>query len=181
MDPWDEVIQRITPDLEAGEAELRSLMQQVGRVTQRVEGLRFAMRYAREAKADALTQQTGPAESTPAPQVTAPGSPDIAVISPTKLAEAVVDAAEGDLKTQVIRQRMSAMAGREITNDQVKGALAYLKRKGRIEHVGPALWRARRSSAPSQDLTPTAGAAGVSQSGENGWSGRPDVLTRAGA
>jgi hypothetical protein len=68
----------------------------------------------------------------------------------------------------------------DLSPDQARSALGYLKRKGRIVRVGPATWRLPQVSAVT-DSTPTAGPAGVGLAGENGHSSQNDVLTRAGA
>jgi hypothetical protein len=165
VDAWDDVIRRITPDLEAAEAELRA-------VTQRVEGLRFAIRYALEAKADAARQTGSPAQpATVQPEMTepAPYAKGVADGGPTRTCERVLVEAGGALKTPVIRERMNAISGREWTPEQVRGALAYLQRKHRVDHVAPGLWRTPRAPASSKGFAPANGA-GASATGENGTS-----------
>jgi hypothetical protein len=167
VNPWDEMISRITPDLEAAEAELQG-------VTRRVEGLRYAIKYAQQAKSEALARQAdSPAQPAPTPQETTGGERlgiGITDVGPTRVCEVVLREAEGTLKTQVIRERMNAVGGREFTPDQAKGALNYLLRKGRVERVGTALWRMPRAQVPSEDFTPTVGTMGVSHTGGNGTS-----------
>src|SRR5207253_635148 len=55
----------------------------------------------------------------------------------------------------------------DLSPDQVRSAVGYLKRKKRLVRVGPATWRLPQDAAVT-DSTPTVGTAGVGRAGENG-------------
>jgi hypothetical protein len=69
--------------------------------------------------------------------------------------------------TRQIHEMLAAAAGHNFSYEQARSALGYLKRKKRIEHIGPATWGLAQVGT-SDSFTPAVETAGVSTAGENG-------------
>jgi hypothetical protein len=87
-------------------------------------------------------------------------------VTNTALAEASVTALDRVAMTNEIRARMSA-AGYDRSYEQVRGALTWLAKQGRVRHVGAGAW-APPEKAPQHDFTPAISVAGVSEPSANG-------------
>ncbi len=183
---------RATAELANAEADLRSAQERADRLRTIRAGLELAVEtYERPSEdtgtgVDQMRVRADPAQ--PAEKAVRYDLPGIPAPSPrrkqpsyTDLTRAALSDLAGPASTREISDRIVAAGYNKHKPEQIRNALTWLLTKERVKRVAPGTWVLPEEVRIQDDFTPTDSTAGVSQAGENGWSGRPDVLTGAGA
>ncbi|SRR6266851_5854477 len=175
------MLERASSDLERAESDFRAAQERVAAAQRHMDELR-AMRNG----ALMLVERYGGAvPATPAADTG--GAVDVLNVNREEAAppEITQEVPQTERVVGLFREYGTSLNTKQVgekmpdlSPDQVRSALGYLKRKGRIVRVGPATWRLPQESAVT-DSTPAVPTAGVGRAGENGSSSQVGVLTGA--
>lgn len=156
----DEMLRRATADLERSEAEARLIQQRLDEARARVNELRVMrdgarMLVERYGETDAATpvptsQEVG---SGGKPRLDGGHAPVLEDINQAELAMMMLRETGRATHTDEVYERQKA-AGYPYDHEQIRSALGYLLRKGRIQRVGSATWIAPGVRSDSETTSP---------------------------
>lgn len=152
----DEMITKAAAELVEAEAQFRAAQERMKELETIRDGLTLAKKHY------GSVQASGPAVRTEADTGSLPGADYER--SQTDLVHDALGTFNGTVQVQDIREALAAL-GHDLSRDQVRNALGYLLRKGRVVRPVAGQWRL---PDPLTDATPAVPAAGVSTAGENG-------------
>jgi hypothetical protein len=175
----DEMLERASADLERAESDFRAAQERMAAAQRHMDelramrdgALRLVERYGHAAPI-ALAADSG-------------GAVDVLSVKREQAAppETTQEEPQTERVMELFREYGTSLTTKKVgeklpdlSTDQVRSALGYLKRKKRLVRVGPATWRLPPEDATT-DFTPATGAAGVSQAGGNGTSYRAPTFS----
>jgi hypothetical protein len=168
----DEMLKHASSDLERAESDFRAAQERMATAQRHMDELRamrdgarmLVERYGHAVPA-APAADTGGAVDVPSVKRAGAAPPEVTQEVPqTERVMGLFREYGTSLTTKQVGEKLP-----DLTPDQARSALGYLKRKRRLVRVGPATWRLPPEAAVT-DFTPATGAAGVNTTGENGAS-----------
>ena len=159
------MLRRATADLERSEQEYRQMQQRLEDSRSRVEELR-AMRDGARKLVERYGDDKSADEGSDLGELARLGV--ITEVSQTDLCEKELRELGRPATTREMHERLIA-AGYTFDFEQVRSALGYLKRKNRVERVGPATWQSPRTRE-AKSFAPVTDATGANGAGEAGAS-----------